>query len=209
MKLEGYETSYVSGLNTEYSISNIPKATDTAGPGVNSELVAEGVALDGFEGDYNFNPEFKYCYTATTTYREQICVPSTKNQCTITVEANKEQNGPLTLTIDAINNLEDSVRLDFTITNSGSGKVVNECFNTDNYANEYSLGSVKLGGNEGNCEAVSGFQIANNKASFYCTFPRTSGDESYASQISVEFSYKYQQSLKKSIPVRDLTQNIK
>lgn len=207
IKSKGYDTSYAPALSqfegNGYSVSSVPKATTQAGPGVFDGLVVSGVSVDGFDGDYNFNPSFDYCYTAKTNYREQICVPSTRNQCDVKIEKLVNHNGPLTVSLDRITPIENEIRLDFTITNSGNGDVVNECFDTEDYSNEYKNLDVRLGSAQGSCTAVSGQKIIGNKASFYCTFSRSS-DESYSSQVVVEFEYLYQQTTQKKIVVKDL-----
>lgn len=205
MRPRGYDSSYVQGISNSYNVQTIPRATTQTGPGVYAGLVLQGVRVDGFVGDYSFNPRFDYCYSAKTQFREQMCVPSATNTCDIAVDGTLTQNGPLSVNVDYINSLSNEIRVDFTISNSGSGQVVNNCFNTDDYANSYSLTSVKLGSANGNCEAISGYQILNGQSKFYCTFPRNS-EESYASQLVVELDYKYQQSTQKNIVVRDLNQ---
>lgn len=206
-KTKGFERGYVSSNFPEtYTVASIPQATQTAGPGVFSGLIVSGVSVDGFEGNFAFNPEFDYCYDSKTTYVEQICVPSTMNQCDTQVEKFSKQNGPLSISIDRISSLADNLRIDFVISNSGNGKIVNECFKTDDYANAYTLGEVKLGSELGQCETISGSSIISGKSNFYCEFSRN-GDGSYASQVSVKLDYKYQNTVKKTIKVIDLNQN--
>ena len=53
------------------------------------------------------------------------------------------------------NAFENEIRIDFSVTNSANGNVVNECFNTQDYSNSYELNSVKLGTQLGNCETQS------------------------------------------------------
>jgi len=202
---KGFDYSYVQGLFTSHVVQKIPKATKQTGPGIYAGLVVQGVRVDGFVGDYQFNPVFDYCYSAKTQFREQICVPSIENKCDTKIDTSTTQNGPLSVNIDHVNSLANDVRVDFTVNNKGSGKIVNTCFNTKEYANAYTLSSVKLGSATGNCEAISGYQILNGQSKFYCTFQRTSED-SYASQLVVVLDYKYEQEMQKKIVVRDLTQ---
>jgi hypothetical protein len=204
VKTKNFDRGYVAGLAESYNVNMIPRASDKTGPGVYSGQVVEGVRVDGFSGEYNFNPVFDYCYSAKTFFREQICVPSKKNQCEADIEKSVRQNGPVDVKIERVTSVEDKIRIDFVANNAGSGQVVNECFNTEDYANDYDL-KVTLGSSQGTCEAVSGQKIINGKANFYCSFPR-SGDGSYASQVVVEMDYKYQQSTKKNIVVEDLNQ---
>lgn len=207
-KTKGFERGYVNGLEENYKIASIPPGTQTTGPGVYSGLVLNGVTVTGFEGNFAFNPEFDYCYSAKTNYIEQICVPSTMNQCDTQVEKYSKQNGPLSIKIDRITSLENKIRIDFVITNTGSGKVVNECFKTDDYANAYTLSEVKLGSQIVSCNTISGEKIISDKSNFYCEFPRN-GESSYASQVSVKLDYKYQNTVKKNIKVIDLNQGYK
>ena len=202
VKIKGFETSFVQGLSNNYNVNTIPRYTSSSGAGVFSGLIVSGVSVDKFEGTYNFNPTFDYCYSAKTSFIEQVCVPSTTNTCDTDVSSSTTQNGPISVSIDRIVNSNDKVRVDFVLNDKGNGDVVNECFKTDDYANKYDL-KVTLGSQTGSCEAVSGENIVNGKGNFYCEFSR-SGDDSYASQIVVELDYKYQQSESKKIVVKDL-----
>lgn len=205
MKIKGIEWGYVKGLQENaYNVKEIPKATST-GPGVYPGLIEQGVTLVNFAEEYNFNPLFDYCYTAKTNFREAVCVPSKdKNTCDTSVDKSKSENGPLRVTVDRINSIGDKVRVDFKIMDSGSGQAVNECFKTDDYANEYSIKKVTLGTNQGNCEAVSGYNIINGESNFYCEFARSGGDSAYPSDAIVELEYKYQQSTQLKIKAVDL-----
>lgn len=203
VKAKGFESGYVTGLDlSDHSVNTLPRATETTGPGVFSGYVVSGVRVEGFNEKYNFNPTFDYCYSAKTSFIEQVCVPSTKNQCDTAIDKSSKQNGPLSVKIDRISSVSDKVRIDFSVSNAGSGQVVNECFKIDDYANAYEL-LATLGSSQGSCQAISGQNIIGGKSNFYCEFSR-SGDESYASQVSVELSYKYQQSVQKKILVKDL-----
>ncbi len=209
LRLKGFDTGYVTGLQTDYTIQTLPKATTQAGPGVYPGHVVQGVRVDGFTGDYNFNPVFDYCYTAKTTFTQSVCVPSTMNQCDTDVTSSTEQNGPLSVKIDYINSFENNIRIDFSISNSGGGDVVNECFDIQDYANSYEINSVTLGTSTGNCQTVSEtFEVIGDKANFYCEFPRGTNEDSYASQVVVDLEYLYQQETKKSIVVKDLTKGL-
>ncbi len=205
VRLRGFDTSYTTSLQSEYSVQSLPRATTEAGPGIFAGLVVQGVTVDGFTGNYNFDPIFDWCYTATTTYREQICVPSEMNQCNTRVDRSMSQNGPISVKIDYINNVGNKVRIDFVLSNTGGGRVVNECFNIDDYAIDFSNLRVSLGTVQGSCDSASGFKIIGNRANFYCEFDRQ-GSDSYASQVTVEFDYKYQQTTQRKILVRDLNE---
>lgn len=206
MKITGIEWGYITGLEREYTISSIPKATPQAGPGVFTGFFVQGVTVDGFSNNYNFNPKFDYCYTTKTTFREQVCVPSKKNICDIKVEKSQYSNGPLKVTINRLVDYSDQttgkVGIELTINNVANGKIVNECFKTEDYANKYELISVKLGNTVGTCTAVSGYQIVSGTSKIFCEFPRNE-DNSYASQVTVELQYKYEQSTPKNILVKD------
>ncbi len=206
IKTKGFERSYVSGLAEEYNINLIPKATLQTGEGIYTGLQVSGVSVDGFTNSFLFNPKFEYCYTAKTSYVEQLCVPSTQNTCSLKVDKSIDSNGPIKVNIDRVNSIENNIRIDFSIYNSGNGKVVNECFKTDDYSNDYKLNSVKLGTTEGACTAISDYKLNNGKSNFYCEFTRTSNEE-YASQLSVKIGYKYNQEVQKQIVVEDLNIN--
>lgn len=203
MKIKGVEWGYVKGLKEDYSLREIPKATQT-GPGVYSGLVEQGVKITDFIESYNFNPKFEYCYSAITEFRKSVCVPAKNtNTCDKSVENALSQNGPVKVSIDRINAIDNKIRIDFTLSDSGLGSVVNECFKTDDYANEYKIESVTLGTKNGNCKAMSGEKMINGQSNFYCEFDRSS-DEAYSSHVNVELSYKYQQDESLSINVQDL-----
>ena len=203
VKTKNFDRSYVNGLAETYNVALIPKLTTQAGAGIYTGLQISGVVVDGFTNNYLFNPSFEYCYTAKTTYREQTCIPSNQNVCNIQVDKSVESNGLVGVSVDRVNSIGNMIRIDFTLSNNQNGKVVNECFKTDDYSNDYVLNSVKLGTTQGTCTAISGYKLNNGKSNFYCEFTRTS-DEAYASQITVDIDYKYNQEVKKQITVEDL-----
>jgi len=207
LKTQGFERDFITGLDEEYQLNVIPKATEITGEGVYPGLIVEGVVGDNFEGNYNFNPVFEYAYTALTSYREQICVPDKMNKCDVNIEKSIKQNGPLAIRVDKLNSFEDSIRIDFSVSNSGSGKVVSpeDPFNTKGYANPYKLIGVKLGSSDGDCHhvGVEDYQLIKDRSNFYCTFSRNS-DVSYSSQIIVNLEYMYHNELKKKITIKDL-----
>ena len=209
IKAKGFDYSYVKGLDSykdSGSVDEIPRATVQSGAGVYDGLKVD-VTVEGFgDREYNFNPTFDYCYTAETTFSEEVCVPSKDNICDTKITKSKEQNGPLTVNVDRITPTGDEIRIDFSITDSGKGQIVNECFNDEDHSNAYNNLEVKLGTNTGTCEAPSGEKIINKKSYFNCKFPRGSSD-SYSSQVQVSFDYYYQQSIKKNIVVKDLDKN--
>ncbi len=208
IKSKAYDTGFVSGLSIFEGSSGktgikIPKSSDTQGPGIYPGLIASGVVVTGFESEkYNFNPAFDYCYSAKTSFIEQVCVPSaTTNNCDIKFDKFSNQNGPLTVTIDTLRDYGNNiVGADITVKNSGNGQVVNSCFKTDDYAVNYNNVIVKLGSTIGDCKASSGYQMLGGESKFYCEFKRTS-DESYTSQLTVEFDYLYQNEFKQNIVV--------
>lgn len=204
IKTRGFDRGFITGLNRDYTVSSISAASETVKPAVHSGLVVNGVNADGFEGDYNFNPEFKYCYQATSTFREQICVPSENNVCETDVNENIRQNGPVQLSVERINSIDNIIRVDFKVGNKGSGNVVNECFEGDNYATQYTIDEVRLGSASGSCEPIgtNEFQLVNGEGSFKCEFQRGSED-SYSSQITAKISYSYEDSTKKNIVVEN------
>jgi len=210
----GFDWNYLkSGLEREFTVS-MAAATQT-GPALNAKYL-EGIKLSDFTGDYNWNPVFKYCYNAATTFREQVCVPNKLNQCDATVEKSSYSNGPLNVKVDSVYPVgEDSLGIEFTVTNTNSGVVVNECFQDENkneFGNKLTTEPiVKLGTEIGTCTSTSssnGYMMNQNKLTFKCSFKR-SGDvsDSYASQVTVDFDYNYAQKVKKQIVIRDLTDN--
>ena len=136
-----------------------------------------------------------------------MCVPSkSTNSCDTKVEPSVYQNGPITVKINSLRNLGDTtLGLDLQITNSLSGKVVNECFKTDDYANEYKINSITLGTITGDCSRTQNNKIVGNTAVISCTFPRGSDEKAYPSQLVVDFEYKYEQSVQKNILIKDYT----
>jgi hypothetical protein len=206
----GFDWNYLQqGLEKEFSLS-LNKATAN-GANKNAHYI-EGIKLSGFTGDYNWNPTFKYCYQAQSQFREQVCIPNKLNSCDADVTSDKFSNGLLTTTVSSIYPIaEDKIGVEFEVSNSNNGVVVNECFQDENkndFGNKISEPIVKLGTTLGECVATStsnGFSINQNKLTFKCEFVR-SGDssESYASQITVDFGYKYSQSTKNQITIVDL-----
>ena len=107
------------------------------------------------------------------------------------------------------NAIADNIRIDVEVTNKASGNVVDTCFDTENYANSFNVVSATLGTSEGSCSpaGTDTYLIANNKANFFCEFERSS-DSSYASQLSFELEYLYNQETKQKIVVKDVTQGL-
>lgn len=203
----GYDEGFVTGLSPEYNVDTIPRANSISGVGVYASLIVEGVNVDGFTGDYSFDPKFDYCYTATTTFREQVCVPSARNQCDLNYDRSEEQNGPLQVTLNDLQLAGDDLILPLEIRNRGEGEAVNSCFDSDDYQIGYNLVEVKLGSQTGDCRPASSdsYSLVDDRASIFCTFPRTaSSEEAYVSQLSVELNYKYQQSTELDVEVKDL-----
>ena len=209
IKPDGFDWGYVNGLKKSYS-EKLSKATES-GPSQKA-LYLEGIKLDGFEDNYDFDPIFKYCYTAQTQFFQQICVPNSFGQCDLSVDSSSSQNGPLKVSVDKIYPLgENAIGLELSVSNSLGGNVVNDCFQAENkmeFGNAFTLRGVKLGSDSGNCKPTSAdkYVINNNGAKFFCEFSR-GGDEAYRSQVTVELEYKYQQQKQKSITIRDLTVN--
>lgn len=204
----GFDKSLVQGFDTEYTKSQIPtKTRDKYGY---SQLVISGVQSVDLSRDYNFNPTFKYVYTAHTDYIEQVCIPDKMNKCQIKIDKFSSQTGPVTVKVDRISSLKNNIRIDFKVQNSGSGFVVNSenKFKTDEYVTKFNLNEVKLGSTSGNCHSLDGgsdFQLMKQSGNFYCEFSRNS-DESYATQLIVKLNYVYNDKVSKRIVVKDMNQ---
>lgn len=206
----GFDWNYLdSGLEKEFTLS-LSKGTNDA-PNQNAHYI-EGIKLSGFTGDYNWNPTFKYCYNAKSTYREQVCIPDKLNGCNADIKSDKFENGLLSTKVSSIYPISsDKIGVEFQISNSGKGVVVNECFQDENkndFGNKITDPVVKLGTTVGTCSPTStssGFALNQNKLQFKCEFDR-SGDasESYASQVTVDYEYLYSQSVKNQITIVDL-----
>mgnify|MGYP006273014131 FL=1 len=207
VQTRGFDRGFVNGLDEEYSVNTIPRANDISGPGIYSGLVVSGVDADGFTGDYSLDPVFDYCYTAKTTFREQVCVPNSRNQCDINVDSSREQNGLVRVSLGELQVTGDSMVIPIEFSNSGSGEVVNECFNTDDFNRNYELVNVMLGSQEGNCRTTSSdsYTLINGASTIFCEFSRAdNNDEAYVSQLSLEIEYMYQDTTELDIEVRDL-----
>lgn len=205
IRTKGFDRGFVNGLAADYTISSIPAANSISGAGVYAGLVVDGVRVGGFDGqNYNFNPQFDYCYLATTQFREQVCVPSSRNTCDISVDKSKEQNGPVSVTLGSMQVVGNEILLPITLSNKGDGEVINECFNTEDYARNYKLVSVRLGSQEGDCEPSSSedYAFLSGESIIYCRFDKDQ-EESYSSQVSIELSYTYQQGTSKTVRVVD------
>ena len=201
-----FDKSLVQGFDNSYTKSDIPARTrDNYGY---SQLVISGIQSVDLTRDYSFNPTFKYAYTAYTDYIEQICIPDKMNKCQVKVDKFKSQTGPVTVSISRISSLNNEIRIDFKVQNSGNGYVVNsnDRFKTDEYVTSFNLDSVKLGSIEGSCHSIDGgsdFKLMKQSGNFYCTFSRDS-DESYATQLTVGLSYVYNDKVSKKIIIKDM-----
>ncbi len=205
----GFDPTYVkSGLQREYNLNL--KAATSISPNMYN-LPITGIVLDGFTGDYSFDPIFKYCYTAKTQYLKQVCVPDEFGKCDIKTDNTISLNGPLSISLNKIYPIgQNEIGLDYEISNKLNGFVVNECFQNEalnSFGNEFTIVSSKLGSSDGNCEPISAsdYQINNNKALIRCTFSRSGNEGYYASQANLEIQYNYQQEVKKLIKIRDLS----
>lgn len=207
IKAKGFDKGFVSGVPEELRVNRITKATTQGGPGIYSGLVLENVNVDGFTGDYSFNPTFDYCYDIRTDFREQLCVPSKRNECNINVEKSSETDGPVAVEVGKIQLVGDDVVIPLFIENKGNGEVVNECFNTEDFLRDYDFVEAKLGSDTGNCAVTSSedFSLINKESTVVCRFPR-SQDEEYSSQVTVQLGYTYQQSASLNLDVKDLDQ---
>jgi hypothetical protein len=204
--VSGFDKGFVSGLNSEYTVSKIPKASDI-GPGEYTLLI-NGVKVSGFNGkSFQFNPIFKYFYTAHSTLIQAVCIPDKTNQCNLDVSNEKVQNGPVQINIDKITNLGDKIMVQFTLKNIGNGKVVTDenSINKDEYMSKYKVDYVKLGTNEGTCkpQGTEDYVIVNGVGHFYCDFSNNV-NEAYTSQISAQVTYNYLQQNQIKINVQNL-----
>lgn len=206
IRTRGFDRGLVSGLEESYTVSNLPRFSQQVGPGLFNGLVVQGVTVDNFVGNFNFNPEFELRYTAKTIFRDQLCVPSLNNLCEVEVDSSRYQRGPLRVNLAYINAIGSDIRLDFEVTNSGRGNLIGPEDTRVEFIAPYSV-SASLGTSVGNCvpSGNNEFVVADGRGAFTCTFPRTS-DSSYSSQLSLDVEYEYFQVEKLNILVRDLTQ---
>lgn len=208
VRTRGYDTGFVTGLASSYDVGTIPRANELSGPGVYASLIVDGVRADGFSGDYDFSPRFDYCYTAVTTFREQVCVPSLRNQCDLQYDRATTQNGPVRVDLGELQVTGDEVILPIRFSDRGSGATVNTCFD-DNVAYQTAFNNlvVQLGSQTGECRAASSDSLAfiDGEATLFCEFDRTGADDqAYISQLSISYDYLYEQSTDLDIIVRDL-----
>ncbi len=208
IKPTGFERDYVSGMSDTYNV-NIPAASERV-PG-RSNLLMESITLDNFVNQYNWDPIFRYCYSAKTFYREEVCVPNRQNQCDLDVSGVMFQNGPLKVTLDSFK-IGDQITITFDINDKLGGNIVNDCFQEaylNDYGNEFTISEIKLGETSGSCRANSGdkFAINDGSAEIICDFSKTDNDEEFISQIYMELDYKYQQEKQLKIKVEDLESN--
>ncbi len=219
VKVEGFEPNFVHGLNTDYSLPEVNPANQN-GPGVDDSIIVNSVTVDGFNSDeYDFNAVFRVCYDYKTIVSTDLCLPSLtpvedpvcKPTTSFTPPNDKT---PLQITNIEITPLENNqVRFDFTVKNKGSGITVDNCFpNIKVYKSKVRIDKFSLGGISGDCYDISGnkgvVEIRNGAGNFYCVVTRSSNVEGpYSSQISLELSYKYQDTFKKIIKVTDPTFN--
>lgn len=210
IKARGFDTNYVPALESLSFSGTLPKYSQSTGATPYPGFIVTGVVADGFEGNYNFNPEFLYAYTAKTKYTENLCVPDKTNKCNTKIDNTKHSNGPVTVSVSKVVAIGNDIKVQLDFTNSAGGKIVSDYFKTNDFSVEYSAPVVKLGSQTGTCKHIGTekFQFINGKSSVYCEFPELAKDDSYASQLIVDFEYIYQQTVKKNIVVKDITQGL-
>jgi hypothetical protein len=209
VKITDIDWGLVSGLNKEYSISNIPKAID-GNPGIFAGLVVEGVTIKDFKSkNFLFTPKFKYYYTAKTSFLETICVPDKLNNCKVQYEKAKNENGPVTVSILRIMNTGNEVLVSLDLKNTGPGKVFGGNFNREEYLVPFTIEEVNLGSVSGQCTSANSndLNFINQNAKLNCKFPISDGESSYSSQFYLKISYKYLQETSKKINVENLAYN--
>lgn len=206
LKITGFDRGNVQGLPEEDTISSIPLASEVAGAGIKTDHFYSGVVVNDFTREFPLNPRIRYCYSQTSFRQEGICVPSRNNVCdeSVVVESNVETNGPFGFNIEQVNAINDKIRIDFSMTNRLGGRVVDQCFDREGFASEFSGVSASLGVEDGNCEPIGTdrYLFTNGRANFYCEFSRT-GDDSYPAQLYVEAGSLYEQEENLNIVVRD------
>ena len=211
LKISGFDRGIVRGIPESDSISSIPAYSEVAGAGLKTDHFYEGVVVEGFEKEYPVNPKIKYCYSQTSFRKEEICVPSIKNVCADDIEIlnRPEDNGALEFKILRVNSVSGKVRIDFEMTNSLNGRIVESCFEEAGFASPYDEVISTLGVEDGECNptGAENFLFTNGKANFYCEFDRTS-DESYLSQVFVSAGSLYEQETSLSITARDISYGI-
>lgn len=213
LRVSGYDVGYVTGLeNFQSDLGGafnpiIPAANPSSGEASQINIANIPVKVDSFMGQtYNFNPKFDYCYEAKTSYLETVCIPEKdKNNCDIQYSNTKVSNGPISVKIDKLIAAGDLIRIEFTISNTGSGSIVNECFNTKDFSKKYDNLNVMLGTKVGDCKhkGQEEFLVSNDKSQFFCEFTRDQ-ETAFTSNIIVSFDYLYQQSKNVNIKVEDL-----
>jgi len=207
VKPTGFYWQYVEGLEKEFTIDLTP-ATST-GP-MKLAKFFEGITISGFEGDYNWNPIFQYCYETKSIFRELVCVPDEQGACDIPIEPSTYKYGPLNTKVTSVYLIgKDKIGTIIDISNTNNGNVVNDCFQDKRkmgFGNKIDDPVVKLGTEIGDCistSASNGFVINDNSQTMKCEFPRTQ-DGVYPTQIVIEYGYKYQQESSTEITIKDL-----
>lgn len=209
IKITGFDTGYASNLDFERT-ETVSAASETAPS--QKAIIYDGVTLGGFTGDYTWNPVFKYCYSTSTKFREQVCIPNQFGQsCENKIDSNIFSNGPMGVKIDSIYAQgANQVGVELTLSDNMGGDVVNECFEDKNRIPFGKLSNegvrVNLGSEPGDCIPITSddHTVVNDNIKYKCTFNRNGGEDPYTSQITVETDYKYQSEIKKNIVIRDL-----
>lgn len=208
LKITGFDRGNVAGLPEEDTVGTILQASEGAGPGFKDDHFYGDVVVDDFTREFPLNPRIRYCYSQTSFRQEGICVPSRNNVCddSIVVESNVETNGPFGFNVEQVRAINDKIRIDFSMTNRLGGRVVEQCFDREGFASEFSGVSASLGVEEGSCEptGTDRYLFRNGGANFYCEFSRT-GDESYPAQLYVQAGSLYEQEENLNIVVRELS----
>lgn len=206
LKITGFDTALLTGLDSYsgdsyHQIPTIKKGNDLASNKFFHEI--DNLKVANINGNIRFNPMFRYCYNAKTTYSKTICVPA-KNKETCTQNnptANRKLNGPVDFKIESIKSTSEGVYLTVALSNIKSGKVVDSCFPTnDHYKKNFQNLQVKLGTQTASCQIQTSntFSLdSNHKAKLLCKVGRNQDDE-YSTQVTASFNYIYQQEEKMS-----------
>ena len=206
LKISGFDRGNVQGIPEQDSVGPISKFSEVAGPGLKIDYIYEGVVVDNFEKSFRLDPKIRYCYSQLSFRKEGICVPATNNVCgdDIVVDKAVETNGVFDFKIQRVNAISGKIRIDFEMTNRGSGRVVDECFESEGFASDFGAVIARLGTQEGDCKpaGTEKYIFTNGKANMYCEFDRT-GDDSYPSQVYISAGSLYEQEKSLSITALD------
>ncbi len=207
-KISGYDTGFITGITPDITFNDIRgKIRDR----IDYKTVSIGPAsANNFKIEYKPNFNFKICYEQEVKFTsEDYTIPSEDSYDPFDKAKFKDLKLPLQITMsDAYNDGDNNIIFIFDLKNVGQGKVINECFNTEQLISvPVIINSFKVGSIQGTCKDAYTDEsnkviIRNGEGSIKCSVSRNNPNE-YNTQIILGLSYKYQFEKSKQINFKD------